>query len=174
MRIFVEAATGLPIILFSAAVVVVVCFWLLVAVGVVAMDGFDEDADLDAWGMGGVPVAVAVSLLTVLAWVFGVGAAALPAVFAPTGTGAWVLRLAVAVRSSHGERPACSCGDCAVSSPTNAGRPGRRRATTPPESGPTRTWALALPHTSTLLCPRTYAMNATDLNARHAARRQER
>ncbi|MCX4452322.1 hypothetical protein OOK58_09360 [Streptomyces sp. NBC_01728] len=97
MRIFVEAATGLPIILFSAAVVVVVCFWLLVAVGVVAMDGFDEDADLDAWGMGGVPVEVAVSLLTVLAWVFGVGAAALLAVLAPTGTGAWVLRLAVAV-----------------------------------------------------------------------------
>ncbi|MEU2864588.1 hypothetical protein ABZ672_40710 [Streptomyces mirabilis] len=97
MRIFVEAATGLPIILFSTALVVVVCFWLLVAVGVVAMDGFDEDADLDAWGMGGVPVAVAVSLLTVLAWVFGVGAAALLAVLAPTGTGAWVLRLAVAV-----------------------------------------------------------------------------
>ncbi|WP_406129570.1 hypothetical protein [Streptomyces sp. NBC_00989] len=97
MRIFVEAATGLPMILVTAAVTAVVCFWLLVAVGVVAPDSFDADADLDAWGMGGVPVAVAVSMLTVLAWVFGVGATALLVALAPPGTAAWALRLAVAV-----------------------------------------------------------------------------
>ncbi|MEV6542499.1 hypothetical protein [Streptomyces sp. NPDC051665] len=47
--------------------------------------------------MGGVPVAVAVSVPAVLAWVFGVGATALLIELAPPGTAAWVLRLAVAV-----------------------------------------------------------------------------
>ncbi|WP_320777302.1 hypothetical protein [Streptomyces sp. CRN 30] len=77
MLTVMEAATGLPVILFTAALVVVVCFWLLVAVGAAALDSFDGDADLGAWGMGGVPVAVAVSLLTVLGWLLGVGAAVL-------------------------------------------------------------------------------------------------
>lgn len=77
MRMFLEVATGLPGLLFTTALAVVVCFWLLVAVGVAAMDGFDRDADLGAWGMGGVPVAVAASLLIVLAWVLGVGATVL-------------------------------------------------------------------------------------------------
>ncbi|WP_019065128.1 hypothetical protein [Streptomyces prunicolor] len=97
MRIFVEAATGLPMILLTTAVIVVVCFWLLVAVGVVALDGFDTDADPTAWGMGGIPVAVAVSVPVVLAWVFGVGATALLIALGPGGTAAWALRLAVAV-----------------------------------------------------------------------------
>jgi len=96
MRIFVEAATGLPMILFTAALLVAVCFWLLLAVGLVALDSFDADADLDVWGMGGVPVAVAVSVLTVIAWVLGVGATALLAALAPPGAIAWGLRLAVA------------------------------------------------------------------------------
>lgn len=97
MQIFVQAATGLPMILFTAALLVAVCFWLLLAVGLVALDSFDADADLDASGMGGVPVAVAVTLLTVLAWVLGVGATALLAVLAPPGAIGWGLRLAVAV-----------------------------------------------------------------------------
>ncbi|MFF7073893.1 hypothetical protein [Streptomyces pseudovenezuelae] len=62
------AATGLPTILLTAALVVVVCFWLLAAVGAVRADSFDTDVDLRAWHMGGVPVAVAFSVLTVLAW----------------------------------------------------------------------------------------------------------
>jgi hypothetical protein len=36
MRTFLEAATGLPTILLTAALVVVVCFWILVAAGVAA------------------------------------------------------------------------------------------------------------------------------------------
>ncbi|GGX86211.1 hypothetical protein [Streptomyces minutiscleroticus] len=83
MQTFVETATAFPVILFTAALVVVVCFWLLVAAGVTAADSFDEDADLEAWGMGGVPVAVAVSLLTVFAWLLAVGATVLLVPLAP-------------------------------------------------------------------------------------------
>lgn len=41
MRALSEAATGLPTILFTTALVVVVCFRLLVAVGVAEVDSFD-------------------------------------------------------------------------------------------------------------------------------------
>ncbi|MFF3615186.1 hypothetical protein [Streptomyces sp. NPDC002580] len=101
MRTFVEAATGLTGILFTAALVVAVCFWLLVAVGAVTMDSFDADADLDAWSMGGVPVTVALSLLAVLAWLLNVAATALLSAVlsavlsahAPSGTATGVLHL---------------------------------------------------------------------------------
>ncbi|MFD5520115.1 hypothetical protein [Streptomyces sp. NPDC127066] len=93
MRTFVAAATGLTGILFTAALVVAVCFWLLVAVGAVTMDSFDADADLDAWSMGGVPVTVALSLLAVLAWLLNVAATALLSAHAPSGTATGVLHL---------------------------------------------------------------------------------
>ncbi|MGW3158454.1 hypothetical protein [Streptomyces sp. NPDC001089] len=82
MRTLVEAATGLPGILFTAALVVAVCFWLLAAVGAVAVDSFDTDADLGAWSMGGVPVTVAMSLLAVLAWLLNAGVTVLLTVLA--------------------------------------------------------------------------------------------
>ncbi|MFR0355658.1 hypothetical protein [Streptomyces sediminimaris] len=85
MRTLMEAATGFPLILFTAALVVVVVFWLLVAAGVTHSGSFDADLDLDAWGMGGVPVAVALSLLTALCWILGVGTAVLLTWFAPAG-----------------------------------------------------------------------------------------
>ncbi|MDL5199291.1 hypothetical protein [Streptomyces sp. ALI-76-A] len=75
MRTFLTAATGLPTILLTAALVVVVCFWVLAAVGVAAVDSFDTDVDLRTWRLDGVPVAVALSVLTVLAWCLSVGAA---------------------------------------------------------------------------------------------------
>ncbi|WP_217238132.1 hypothetical protein [Streptomyces sp. AC555_RSS877] len=89
------AATGLPTILLTAALVVIVCFWLLVAVGVAATDTFDADADLRAWGMGGVPVSVAFSVLTVLAWSSSVAGAVVAAVFMSPGPGAELLRMTV-------------------------------------------------------------------------------
>ncbi|CAL9409251.1 hypothetical protein [Streptomyces sp. enrichment culture] len=92
MRTFVEAATGLPTLLFTAALVVVFCFWLLVAAGVADSRGFDSDADLDALGMGGVPVAVAFSLLTVFAWLLATGAGVLLAAVLPEGPAAGLLR----------------------------------------------------------------------------------
>ncbi|MER6953427.1 hypothetical protein [Streptomyces sp. NPDC000618] len=97
MRTFLAAATGLPTILLTAALVVVVCFWFLAAMGVAAIDSFDTDADLRAWRMGGVPVAVAFSVLTVLAWCLSVGAAVLLAVYARPGPVAGMLSLVVPV-----------------------------------------------------------------------------
>ncbi|MFE7171468.1 hypothetical protein [Streptomyces sp. NPDC057616] len=95
MRLLVGAATGLPVILFTAALVVVAGFWLLVVAGVTASDSFDADTDLGGLGMGGVPVAVALSLLTVLAWILGVGATVLLTALSPTGTATGILRLVV-------------------------------------------------------------------------------
>jgi hypothetical protein len=65
---FLDAALGFPAVLFSSALVVVVGYWLLVLVGAAEHDAFDGDIDTDAAGLGGVPVTVAVSLLTVLSW----------------------------------------------------------------------------------------------------------
>ncbi|MFE9809122.1 hypothetical protein [Streptomyces sp. NPDC005548] len=97
MRMFVEAATGLPGILFTAALVVAACFWLSAAFGVVAVNSFDTDVDLDAWGMGGAPVAVAVSLLAALAWLLDTGLALLIILAATPGATAGVLRLVASV-----------------------------------------------------------------------------
>jgi hypothetical protein len=97
MRTFLAAATGLPTILLTAALVVVVCFWLLAAAGAAAVDSFDTDVDLRAWHMGGVPVTVAFSVLTMLAWCLSVGAAVLLAVSALPGPVAGMLRLVVSV-----------------------------------------------------------------------------
>ena len=97
MQTCVAAATGLPTILLTAALVVVICFWLLAAAGAAAVDSFDTDVDLRVWRMGGVPVTVAFSLLTVLAWCLSVGAAVLLAVFGTPGPVAGMLRLVVPV-----------------------------------------------------------------------------
>jgi hypothetical protein len=58
----------LPTVLFSAALLVVAGFWLLVLLGGAEHDSFDGDADIDAIGIGGVPVTVAVSLLIAVTW----------------------------------------------------------------------------------------------------------
>ncbi|MER6013240.1 hypothetical protein [Streptomyces bluensis] len=63
MRTFLVAATGLPTILPTAALVVVVCFWLLSALGMAGVNSFDTDVDLRAWRMSGVPVTVAAACL---------------------------------------------------------------------------------------------------------------
>ncbi|MGW7186685.1 hypothetical protein ACWGII_38905, partial [Streptomyces sp. NPDC054855] len=65
---FLRAVAGFPGILFSAALPVVLCFWLLVAVGGADAESFDSDADARAVGLGGVPVAVAASSVTVVGW----------------------------------------------------------------------------------------------------------
>ncbi|MDN3023532.1 hypothetical protein [Streptomyces sp. S.PB5] len=93
----VEAATGFPVLVCTAALVVVAVFWLLVVSGAATVDSFDTDIDLGALGMGGVPVAVALSLLAALSWLLGVGAALTLAALAPTGPAAGMLRLVVPV-----------------------------------------------------------------------------
>ncbi|MET9108128.1 hypothetical protein [Streptomyces zhihengii] len=71
MREFLSAVVVFPTALFSAALVVVVAFWLLVLFGAADHDMFDADAEAagaGGTGLGGVPITVAVSLLVTLAW----------------------------------------------------------------------------------------------------------
>jgi hypothetical protein len=70
MAEFVQAATTFPTVLSTAALVVVVGFWLLVLVGAAGTDAFDTDVNTGALGLGGVPVTVASSLLILLTWFF--------------------------------------------------------------------------------------------------------
>ncbi|QDQ10251.1 hypothetical protein [Streptomyces spectabilis] len=79
------AVVGFPGVVFTSALAVVVCFWLLVAVGVTRPDCFDEDADLDVVGLGGVPVSVAASLFTLAGWATGVAGSATTAHAGLTG-----------------------------------------------------------------------------------------
>ncbi|MFF8095501.1 hypothetical protein [Streptomyces sp. NPDC016675] len=74
MGMFVEAATTFPVLFFTVAAIVVAGFWLLVAMGAADVRCFDEDVDADSLGLGGVPVAVSLSVLTALAWAGSLGA----------------------------------------------------------------------------------------------------
>ncbi|WP_093804112.1 DUF1449 family protein [Streptomyces sp. Wb2n-11] len=65
---FLHATATFPAVLFSAALVVVVGFWLLVLLGAADHDSFDADVDTDALSLGGVPVSVSASLLIALSW----------------------------------------------------------------------------------------------------------
>ncbi|MCC8480772.1 hypothetical protein LMJ41_23245 [Streptomyces globisporus] len=65
---FLSAAIGFPAVIFGAALVVIICFWLLVLAGAAGHDSFDADLDTGPVGLGGVPVSVSVSLLIVFAW----------------------------------------------------------------------------------------------------------
>ncbi|MEU9409577.1 hypothetical protein AB0E08_28320 [Streptomyces sp. NPDC048281] len=95
MRTFLVAATGLPTILPTTAMVAVVCFWLLALAHLADAGSFDADVDLRAWRMDGVPVVVALSLLTVLGWTLSVSAVVVLTAVGPPGPVAGPLRLAV-------------------------------------------------------------------------------
>ncbi|MGW1185721.1 hypothetical protein ACWD7Y_32910 [Streptomyces drozdowiczii] len=68
MREFLDAALSFPAVLFAAALVVVIAFWLLVLVGAADHHSFDTDLDTDFAGVGGVPVTVSVSLMVAVGW----------------------------------------------------------------------------------------------------------
>jgi hypothetical protein len=97
MRTLLAVATGPPTILLTTALVVLLCFWLLVAAGFTSVGTFDADANLRAWGMGGVPVAVAVTVLTAVAWFLSVGGVLLLVVFAPPCAATGLLRMVLPV-----------------------------------------------------------------------------
>ncbi|WP_327432941.1 hypothetical protein [Streptomyces sp. NBC_01236] len=97
MGTFFEAATGFPTILFTSALVVVVGFWLLVALGAADHHSFDTDAHAGAWGMGGVPVTVVFSLMTAFAWFLSLSATVLLDPIAASGLPHALLRLAVLI-----------------------------------------------------------------------------
>lgn len=95
MRAFLEAVTGFPTFLFTVPLVTAAGFWLLVAVGVARPQTFDKDIGLRSRGLGGVPVAVALSLWTVIAWAGSLGAVALMEPPIPTPTSRAVIGLIV-------------------------------------------------------------------------------
>lgn len=97
MRTLLSVVTGPPTILLTTALVVVLCFWCLVAAGFTSVGSFDADANLRAWGMGGVPVAVAVSTLTAVAWFLSVGGVLLLVVCAPPCAATGLLRMVLPV-----------------------------------------------------------------------------
>ncbi|WLQ34810.1 hypothetical protein P8A18_15815 [Streptomyces castrisilvae] len=68
MREFLDAALSFPAVLFAAALVVVIAFWLLVLAGAADHHSFDTDVDTDLAGVGGVPVTVSVSLMVAVGW----------------------------------------------------------------------------------------------------------
>ncbi|MGA5423254.1 hypothetical protein [Streptomyces lavendulocolor] len=72
MAEFLHAVATFPAVLFTAALVVVMGFWLLVLLGVADHDSFDADVDTDALSLGGVPVSVSASSLVVLCWFLSV------------------------------------------------------------------------------------------------------
>lgn len=73
-----DASFSFPAVIFSVAMGVVIVYWLIVLIGVLDIDLFDADAEVDAdgglagllsgIGLGGVPATVALSLLIAFAW----------------------------------------------------------------------------------------------------------
>ncbi|MFD9290218.1 hypothetical protein ACFWBV_18425 [Streptomyces sp. NPDC060030] len=95
MSEFLSAATTFPAVVLGAALVVVVCFWLLVLAGAAGPDSFDTDLDTEAVGFGGVPVSVSVSLVVVLSWFTCLTGSVLVLRSGVTGTARALLHLAV-------------------------------------------------------------------------------
>ncbi|MCX5411524.1 hypothetical protein [Streptomyces sp. NBC_00059] len=95
MNEFLSAAVAFPAVVFGGALVVVICFWLLVLVGAAGHDSFDTDLDTEAVGFGGVPVSVSVSLFVVLSWFTSLTGSVLVLRSGVTGTPRAVLHLAV-------------------------------------------------------------------------------
>jgi hypothetical protein len=70
---FLAAVTGFPAVLFSFLLVVVVAFWVIVALGgaepdILDGDGWFDSAMLRGAGFRGVPVTIVLSLMITLAW----------------------------------------------------------------------------------------------------------
>ncbi|MBB1246055.1 DUF1449 family protein [Streptomyces durbertensis] len=78
---FLDACLAFPAVLFSFALLVVVAYWLIVLVGAAEVDALDGGEGVTsggsqggaagafaAFGLGGVPVTVVLSLLTLVAW----------------------------------------------------------------------------------------------------------
>ncbi|MEU2563825.1 hypothetical protein ABZ626_31515 [Streptomyces longispororuber] len=155
----VGAVVGFPGVVFSSALAVVICFWLLVAAGVARAGSFDEDADLDAVRLGGVPVAVAVSLFVVAGWAAGVtgsvtlaradlrgvahAASELGLLLVSTGAG-WAAARAV-LRPLARRFPAAAAPPPGPVAPAPAGHPPRAAAEPGRPSGTVPGGAVAVP-----------------------------
>ncbi|MEU0273694.1 STAS domain-containing protein [Streptomyces sp. NPDC006307] len=67
----------LPSAMFTASLVVVTGFWLLVPLGMADRDTFGTDVNTDEFGLGGAPVSVTASLLIASSWFLSVTASIL-------------------------------------------------------------------------------------------------
>ena len=70
---FVAAALSFPAVLFTFLLLVVIGYWVAVLIGSLDTDSLDFDdaaGALGALGLGGVPVAVVLSVLIALSWFF--------------------------------------------------------------------------------------------------------
>ncbi|WTW99543.1 hypothetical protein OG216_42140 [Streptomycetaceae bacterium NBC_01309] len=68
MEEFVEALFAYPAVVFTLALIVVLAFWLCVLAGALDHDAFDADPGTGAFGLGGVPATVGISLMVAIAW----------------------------------------------------------------------------------------------------------
>ncbi|GGS21309.1 MULTISPECIES: hypothetical protein [Actinokineospora] len=62
---FVDTVLRFPVVVLTFALVVVVCFWLLVLFGASDVEALEP---VDALGLGGVPATVALSITIIVAW----------------------------------------------------------------------------------------------------------
>jgi len=90
MGAFLAAAIGFPTVVFTAALTVVVLFWLLVALGAADAHGhahahLNSRAHSDGWGLGGVPVTLAFSLFVAVGWLVSYCASVLLVPSGPVG-----------------------------------------------------------------------------------------
>jgi hypothetical protein len=67
---FVDAALSFPAVVFTFLLAFVVIYWVLVLIGTLDVEIGDIDV-ADGIGLGGVPVTVTASVLTVIAWFVG-------------------------------------------------------------------------------------------------------
>jgi hypothetical protein len=138
----VEAAARFPTVTFTSALVVSIGFWLLVLLGRADVRDFDTDAPSLARSLGGVPVAVVVSVVIVSTWLLSLtgtalmdpahltglgGAAARVALLALSVLVAWTAtrRCAVSLARLFPSRAGLSLRDTARCTPYD---PGSRRA----------------------------------------------
>ncbi|MFE0423507.1 hypothetical protein [Streptomyces sp. NPDC058953] len=89
---FLVATAAFPTLLFTAALAVALCFWLLVLTGLASPGGLDTDigTGTPALGLGGVPVSISATLLIALGWFLSLSGSALLPDAGPL-TGALVL-----------------------------------------------------------------------------------
>ncbi|WP_405954900.1 hypothetical protein [Streptomyces phaeochromogenes] len=96
----IGAAAQFPTIIFTSALVVVLAFWFLVLLGRAHVHDFDADAPALAKALGGVPVAVATSVVTVCGWLVSLTGLVVLDRAGVTGFGAAVARVALLALSA--------------------------------------------------------------------------
>lgn len=102
MGAFIAAATGFPAVVFTAALAVVVLYWLLVALGAADAHGHGHahgHSHVGGHWLGGVPVTLAFSLFVAVGWLISFCASVLLVPSGPAGVlvGAVVLIVTVYV-----------------------------------------------------------------------------